>query len=363
MRIKLIKEREAEHWDDYVSQHPVATLCHLYKWGQVIRDTYGHDTYNLLAEDEQNRDVRSIVGVLPLVHIKSRLFGNKLVSMPFLNYGGILADNEETEKLLLEEARSIGRQLGVKTIELRHIYPISWAKGRQQEEVGDETAVESTLYKVRMLLKLPESSTLLFDSFKSKLRSQVRKPQKEGLTTIIGGEDILDDYYHVFSINMRDLGSPVHSKRLFENILKEFGGRVKLGVVKHNETATAAGLIFCFRELVEIIWASSLKSFNHLSPNMLLYWSFLEYAADSKYKFFDFGRSTIGEGTYKFKLQWGAEPEILHWYEIATDNTTVERSKISNNDLLRRRGELVWQKTPILVANLIGPLIRKQISL
>jgi len=121
MRIRLSEVGEDEYWDEYVYRHPKATLCHLYGWGKVIRDTYGHPSYYIVAEkDDEDKD-RAIAGVLPLVHIKSLLFGNSLVSMPFLNYGGLLADDEKTEMLLLEEARRLGRELKAKNIELRQI--------------------------------------------------------------------------------------------------------------------------------------------------------------------------------------------------------------------------------------------------
>jgi len=362
MRIRLIKQGGEKFWDEYVNRHPRATLCHLYGWSRVIRATYGHTSYNLLAEDRENNDGQGTLGVLPLVHIKSLLFGNTLVSMPFLNYGGLLADDEETEKLLYGEARKLGLQLGVSNIELRHTYPIACTKKQGAVASMSTAAPEPMTHKVRMLLDLPESSVKLFESFKSKLRSQIRKPQKEGLVALIGAEELLDEYYQVFSVNMRDLGSPVHSKRLFANILKEFGGRVRLGIVRYRGAAAAAGLIFCFKETVEIIWASSLKSFNHLSPNMLLYWSLLEYVTDAGYKHFDFGRSTPNEGTYKFKEQWGAKPQTLYWYEDNLGKSYKMRHE-GKSFRYRQKGEAMWQAMPLFLANALGPLLRKGISL
>ncbi len=362
MRTRLIRQGEEKFWDAYVNRHPGATLCHLYGWSRVIRDTYGHPSYYLVAEADDEGSCAGITGVLPLVHIKSLLFGNSLVSMPFLNYGGLLADDERTEKVLFEEAISLGRKLKVRSLECRHIHPLSWTNGQGTGPLKDAAVTEPVTHKVRMLLELPETSAKLFDSFKSKLRSQIRKPQKEGLVARIGGAELLDEFYQVFSINMRDLGSPVHSKKLFENILKEFGGSVRLGLVKYKEAAAAAGLIFCFKDTVEIIWASSLKSFNHLSPNMLLYWSLLEYVTDAGYKLFDFGRSTPNEGTYKFKEQWGAKPQTLYWYEHGFQEQ-VGYAAGAGAYHYRQKGEELWQSMPLCIANAIGPLIRKNIPL
>lgn len=363
MKIRLLDRGKEQAWDTYVQGHPKSTLCHLSGWKNVIEKTYGHRSYYLIAENELPGSEPHITGVLPLVHIKSILFGNTLISMPFLNYGGMLAEDEQAGKLLLEEAKRLGRELGVKSIELRHIDPVSWLETKGSDASESLLASSPGIRKVRMLLDLPESSRKLFESFKSKLRSQIRKPQKEGLTALVGGEELLDDFYHVFSINMRDLGSPVHSKKLFENILKEFGDNVKLGVVKNNGSPTASGLIFCFRDLAEIIWASSLREYNHLSPNMLLYWSLLEHVTDDGYRHFDFGRSTPYEGTYKFKEQWGAKPTPLHWYRISPNGTPVDQGKYVEGNKLRRSGEIIWQKAPLSLANLVGPFIRKQIPL
>jgi len=363
MRIRFFRQGEEKYWDEYVYRHPNATLCHLYGWGSVIRDTYGHQTYCLVADNNGESHGRKMAGVLPLVHIRSMVFGNTLVSMPFLNYGGLLTDDEGTEKLLLQEAMRLGRELKVEKIELRHVQPIAWINEQEVMGIGDTQVLEPTTHKVRMLLELPESSTRLFESFKSKLRSQIRKPQKEGLIAMIGGKELLGDFYHVFSINMRDMGSPVHSKKLFENIVKVFDNQVKFAIVKYQTTPIAAGLLFCFRDTAEIIWASSLRQYNHQSPNMLLYWSFLQHVTDAGYKYFDFGRSTPDEGTYKFKEQWGSTPICLHWYNISSDGKPAGHVQYREIGQLRRRGEFIWQKMPLGLANLFGPMIRGSISL
>ncbi len=359
MKIKLLKRGEEKAWDAYVQKHSESTLCHLSGWRNVIENTYGHRSYYLVAEN----DGPGIAGVLPLVHIKSIFFGNSLVSMPFLNYGGFLAENQQAGELLLKEAKRLCGEIGVKNIELRHIDPVSWLDAKGWESSEGPPSISQGIRKVRMLLDLPESSAKLFESFKSKLRSQIRKPQKEGLVAFIGGADLLGDFYHVFSINMRDLGSPVHAKRLFENMIIEFGDSVKLGIVKHNKIPTAAGLIFCFRDVVEIIWASSLREYNHLSPNMLLYWSILQHVTDSGYRYFDFGRSTPDEGTYKFKEQWGAKPRQLHWYNISSRDRVVNLVNANMDSDLFSFAVAMWKKIPLAAANILGPIIRKSISL
>ncbi len=181
------------------------------------------------------------------------------------------------------------------------------------------------------------------------------------MKAVIGGGELIDPFFKIFSINMRDLGSPVHSRRLFQEICGQFPESVKIGVVNHENTPVAAGLIFRFRDTVEIPWASSLKKFNKFSPNMLLYWSFIEYGCDQGFKYFDFGRSTPDEGTYRFKEQWGAFPVPLYWYTL-----TLNGHDIGNNRSDKSRYERLiqyWKRLPLPISNIIGPLIRKHISL
>lgn len=393
MKIRLYTSSDKQFWDDYVMGHPQSTHCHLSGWKGVIENTYGHQTYYLIAEysssnpnnsidpsypinpshsiDSKNsikpyalcpiQDSGRIVGILPLVHIKSLIFGNQLVSMPFLNYGGVLADGEEAGKLLLSEAIRLGQRLKVNKIELRHINPLAWPDCNNSKILTNNLAYQTYAGKVRMLLELPGCGEELFKSFKPKLRSQIRRPQKEGMKAVIGGQELLDSFYDVFSINMRDLGSPVHSKQFFKQICQQFGQMARIGIINYKGMSVAAGIICCIKDTIEIPWASSLKNYNQFSPNMLLYWSFLEYSCQNGNKYFDFGRSTPEGGTYKFKEQWGAKPTSLHWQFILLNG-----QRIDTHDSEKSKFEKFihyWQKLPVSFTKIAGPRIRKHIGL
>jgi len=212
-----------------------------------------------------------------------------------------------------------------------------------------------------MLLTLPKSSETLMKSFKSKLRSQVKKPIKEGLKSKVGGLELLDDFYKVFSINMRDLGSPLHSRKLIKHVLEEFSEKARIVLVYKDSEPLACSIIVGFNDTLENPWASALRQYNRLSPNMLLYWTMLEYACENRYKYFDFGRSTPDEGTYRFKEQWGAKPEPFHWHFISLNGQpinedTSEKSKFD-------KAIQYWQKLPVPVTKILGPMIRKHIGL
>jgi FemAB-related protein (PEP-CTERM system-associated) len=319
----------------------------------AVDRVYGHPSYYFMAwsTPEGNGGAsghNKIVGVLPLFYLKNVLFGKLLVSLPFCDYGGILAEDERVVQALLQKAFELAGKLDHTAIELRHT----------ERVVSDRLNTSS--HRTRMVLEINGDSDKLWTSFDAKLRSQIRKPEKEGLVAKFGNVELLDDFYTVFSFNMRDLGSPVHSKNLPKCVLEEFGNSAKLQVVYNRKAPVAAGLIICFRETVFIPWASTLRQYNRLSPNMMLYWNFLKFAADHGFKKFDFGRSSPNEGTYKFKLQWGAKPTPLYWH-YSVNARAGAGEKIRKD----RYAPLIalWKKLPLPVANMIGPHIRKHISL
>ncbi len=347
---------DAHKWDAYVHAHPNATMAHLFGWKGVIEETYGHKTTYLMAvqrtlNESANLRVR---GLLPLVHLRHLLFGNELVSMPFLDTGGILADDVVTEKALWSAAMSLAESQKAHALELRQFAPL------KTESFPGKNSPRTRTDKVAMLLSLPPSPEDLKASFKSKLRSQIRKPIKEGLEVFVGGKDLLEEFYKVFSINMRELGSPVHAKSLFLNILQAFSEQARLVIVKNsNGISLAAGLIFGFKKTLFNPWASFLRRYSSQSPNMLLYWNMLAYACEHAYDEFDFGRSSKGEGTYQFKTQWGALERPLYWYRLSLHGNQEDPAQ---NRLFQKASQC-WKHLPVPLANLLGPGIRKYIGL
>lgn len=337
---QLERDEDVAAWDRYVNDHPEGTGYHLTAWRQVIERTFGHRTVYLLAQSEQG-DVR---GVLPLVFLKSPLFGQFFVSIPYFNYGGVVADDEDTGKALLEAAAAAAKELGAAHIELRHAE-------------GTKLPWSYKDHKVSMRLELPSHFDELMKAFPPKLRSQVRRGDKEGMTVEIGGLELLDDFYSVFARNMRDLGTPVYGKYFFAEILKAFPKDAKIGVVRLGPATVAAGFVYGFRQMLEIPWASSDRRFAKLAPNMLLYGSLLKYACEQGYRVFDFGRSTKESGTYRFKAQWGAKPVQLHWYYWLRDGGPLPELNPQNPKYaLAIR---VWQQLPVSVTTTIGPWIAK----
>jgi hypothetical protein len=176
----------------------------------------------------------------------------------------------------------------------------------------------------------------------------------------MGAAELVDEFYQVFSRNMRELGSPVHAKGWIAAVIDAYDGCARIGIVSKGSVPVAGGIILEHRDTVSIPWASALSAYSKSSPNMLLYWGFLEYAADNRFTSFDFGRSTPGEGTYLFKQQWGAQPEPLSWYAEEQDDPM---GGISRPGGLRQTVETIWSKLPSAVTDTLGPLIRGFITL
>lgn len=342
MEIRNAVAGDADAWDRYVGTRPAAGAYHQFGWKSVVERSFGHKTHYLLAEDGQG-----VTGVLPLVWLKSRLFGNFMVSMPFLNYGGICADDMGAREALLREAIRIAREAGSSHIELRDAGPL-------------DLGLPAKTAKVAMRLELPDDPETLLKSFDAKLRSQIRRPGKDGMTARVGREDELESFYRVFSENMRDLGTPVYSKTFFKNILEEFPASTWIHTVytRLGEPA-ASGFLFGFKDTLEIPWASSLRRYNRSSPNTLLYWSVLSFACEKGYGVFDFGRSTPGEGTYKFKEQWSARPVQLYWhYWLKSGGTLPE---INPHNPKYRLAIACWRRLPVQLTRVLGPSIVKNL--
>ena len=351
LKIKLAEENDQERWDEYVNRHPDSSPYHLFAWQKAVKQAYGFRSYSLLAQDGVN-----VTGILPLIFLKTPFLQRALVALPYCDVGGALADTEKVEEGLLREAVDLAQEVKANAIDLR-----GEISNKTLEQL-DCPVSETSHDKIRMKLVLPGSSEKLWSSFKSKLRSQVRKAEKNGLVFSWGGEKNIDEFYSVVCENMHDLGSPVHSKKWFQSVLKNFGASARMGIVRKNETAIGAGLILSVGSKICIPWASTLRRYNKLSPNMLLYWKLLEFAAETGCASFDFGRSTLGEGTYKFKAQWGAQPEPLVWYILSNErreNITSSSKSSSKREMV----EKLWRILPLQVTNLLGPVVRKHISL
>jgi len=337
----LLLNKEENAWNDYVSKQAAASIHHLTQWRDVLKKTYGIESFYFFAQDSHNK----IVGVLPLARLKSRLFGDLLVSMPYFQRGGAIADHPLIEQKLMKAANEEAARLGIESIEYRDDIP------------REGLPVQS--HKVNMILSLPDSEEALWKRFTAKLRAQIKRPQRLMPKVLVGGKEYLDDFYKVYTRNMRDLGSPAHSRQLVKNILDSFPENSWLIVIRLNDKPVSAGLLLSYGDTMEIPLASTMREANPHSMNMLLYWEVLKLAVNQGYKHFDFGRSSKNAGTYRFKQQWGARPKQLYWhYWLGNTNELPSLNPSSPKYALVIN---VWKRLPVKLTQWLGPLVVKNI--
>jgi len=342
-------EEVEKSWDRFVELHPQATIGHLRGWGSIIHEAYGHESIALAAVE-----AGEVVGILPLVLVRSRLFGDRLVSMPFLDYGGILVDaasprpaDTDVAGALLEAALEVGRARGAQSLGLRQFHPTIGLA----DPVTDD--------RVTMLLSLSTSDTV-WKALPSERRNRVRKGEKNGLHALWGGAELLDGFYEVFAMNMRDLGSPVHSRGFFAAMLDGLGETARVLQVR-DRAGRPVGAAVClfFRDTIAVPWVSSRRDALALCPNFVLYWEVIRFGCEQGYRTLDLGRSFKNAGTFEFKRQWGGAPHPLPW--IFRDLVAGGPPPLDRDGSRFHRMVDLWKRLPVPVANFVGPWVRRQV--
>ncbi|ETX01855.1 MAG: hypothetical protein ETSY1_05860 [Candidatus Entotheonella factor] len=328
----------AEVWDAYVHSAPEGTVCHLYGWREVIERAYRHQTFYLAAM-RQGR----ICGLLPLALIRSRLFGRHLVSMPYMDYGGVVTqDGEEVRQQLVEAATQLAHDSQA-TLCLRC--------GTDQG-----LALPVWLDKLTMRINLGTDVDALWKWLSPERRNRIRKGHKHGLKVSFHASEHLEAFYRIFATNMRDLGSPVHSRQFFHRMFASLEPYLRLILVWHQDTPIAAACCLFYQDTVTIPgWISALRPYFSLCPNQVLHWELMRYGIDHGYRTLDLGRSSKDTGTFEAKRQWRATPVQLYWYYFPD----VPPSQRTPQPFSRQVA--LWQRLPVSLANAVGPSLRKSI--
>ena len=329
-----------KEWDDFVRAQPNWTHFHLIGWRAIIGRVLGHECPYLVARETATE---RIVAVLPLVRVRSLLFGHYLVSMPFLNYGGPLG-REDGVRALATEAVAIAARTGVKLLELR-------------SRTALPVALQVSHRKLTVVLDLPSDPDALWASLPGKLRSQIKRPRKDGVDVRFGVEQ-LDAFHQVFAHHMRDLGTPSLPKALFEVIADVFPDDVHFAVAYHDGQPIACGCGFLWNGEFEMTWASALRSHRAMSPNMLVYWELMHRMVGAGAHLFNFGRCSPDSGTHRFKMQWGGREETLWWYQRSgVAQGTKPATTPSPDQGIFALATRVWQRLPVAIATRLGPSI------
>lgn len=325
----------AEEWDAFAAAQRGCTHAHRFAWKRIVESVYRHDCPFLCARGPRGE----LRAVLPLVDVRGPLLGRSFVSMPYLSHGGPLGEPEAVRAVVARAAR-LAADARAELLELRTAEPL-------------DAGLEQVDEKVSCVLPLDGGADAVWARFPSKLRSQVRRPEKAGATVRFGAE-ALDPFFAVFARTMRDLGTPTHPRAFFHAVAQGFGAEAWFGCVYLDGRPAAAGCALRHGDSVELVWAGALREASAAAPNMLLYWSFIRRAAQEGLGTFDFGRCTPGGGTHRFKRQWGAADVPLPWHRArrhAAAAPSADRGAFA-------LGARLWRRLPLSLATWLGPPIR-----
>jgi FemAB-related protein (PEP-CTERM system-associated) len=339
---EVLTDEETGAWQEFASTRSGCGLYHHIAWRGVIAGAYGHRAPYLVAKRDG-----AVSGILPLVLTASRLFGRSLTSLPFLDFAGIVADDDESRDALLTKAKELGRELRVDNIELRQVQPIG-------------AGLATSTHKVLMTMPLAATEDAMFRALSSERRNRVRRATKAGLSVELAAPSELPVFYDIWTRNMRDLGSPPHSRSFFDHVLRGFPEQHLLLLAKHEGRSVGAALALIFKDTVAVPWVSSLREHFNIYPNNILYWEAIRVAIDRGLRTFDFGRSTRDSGTYEFKQRWGAVPTPLHWHFLPVGGKAAVAP--AAEDTKFRLAVELWKRMPVGVTRMIGPALRRNIT-
>lgn len=341
MEIKQLTEQDAQRWDAYVDQAEAATFCHRAGWRQVLAQAFGHDAHFLFAED-----AGQIRGILPLGHIRSRVFGNNLISSPFCVYGGIVADDDAARQALEQAAIELAQRLGVDCLELRN----------PSEQHPDWPAKRDLYVTFRKAIDPDLDQNM--KNIPRKQRAMVRKGIKAGLESC--WDEGVERLYEAYSQSVHALGTPVFSKRYFEILKRVFGDDCRVLTVTKGGELIASVMNFYFKDQVLPYYGGGTPAAREVKGNDFMYWEVMRHACEDGLKLFDYGRSKVGTGSYSFKKNWGFEPEPLHYEYVL-----VKADAVPDVNPLNPKYRLfinAWKRMPLSVTRMLGPHIVKHLG-
>lgn len=338
--VQQLTSADYARWDQFVKESVEGTFFHLSGWKEVIEQAFGYEVYFLYSER-----AGKITGVLPLGHVKSVLFGNSLSSVPFCVYGGVIAGDDQSAMMLRQAACRLADKLAVDALELKNRVPSN--QGWPVKELYVTFRKEISPDPEENLKAIPR-----------KQRAMVRKGIKAGLSAeIVEG---CDRFYRIYSESVRNLGTPVMPLKYFQLLREIFGSDCDVLMVTHEGKDIAGVMSFYFRDEVLPYYGGSIPLARSLKGNDFMYWELMRRCGERGIRVFDYGRSKIGAGSYSFKKNWGFTPEPLHYEYYLVRSSTVP--EINPNNPKYQLFIKAWQKLPLSIANMIGPMLARKLG-
>ncbi len=334
--IRLATALDRARWNGFVERHPHASVYHRWEWGELFRSVYHTPSFPLVAFYEDR-----VTGVLPLVLLTGPTGHRSLVSMPWFGHGGAIAEDDATWRCLLDAAEALREEHRARHVELRHAHPVP------------SDAPPARDGKVLMHLDLTPGEDGLLKAIGPKARADIRRPEKEGITTQVGGVELVPEFHDVYASVMRDLGSPCHGREVFEAMFARMPERTFAVVARYQGVAIGGGILVGMGDTLEIPCAGTLHHLTRLRGNMLLYWTIIREAIRRGYKTFSFGRSSEDSGTFTFKKNWGAVAVPLPYHYLLASGEELPGAGADNPVLATV--SRAWQRMPVSVTAALGP--------
>lgn len=350
--IRPYQEKDQHSWDSYVLDHPEGTLFHLIHWKKVIEKTFGHQPCYLIAEEDgmtrsNSPSFTRVIGVLPLFIIKSHFFGKYLVSSPFAEVGGPIADNDAIGQELIDRAIAFTKEKQLHYLELRNM-----------RLKAAELPCKDLYYHFKREIFNPIEDNM--NAIPRKSRRMIREGEKNNLSFEFGIHN-LGQFYHILARSYHHLGTPIFTSKLFHNFCTEFGEKCNILMIYSEEQKPIAGvLFFLFKDQVLPYYAGSLAQYWNLAPNDYMYWQLMKYGCEQGYRIFDFGRSKKDTGSFDFKRHWGFEPEPLYYQYYL--NTISELPNLSPANPKYQKKIAFWRRLPFRATRILGPLIARYLA-
>lgn len=338
--VRSLSEIAAPAWDRFVEAHEHGTFFHRSAWSSVLSRAFRHTS--LYAYTERDG---AITGVLPLMHVKSALFGNTLISAPFCVYGGPLCVDVESRMALDEYAREQLTNTRASALEYRF-------RETPTETVSTDWKAKDDLY-VTFRKDFVADDAANLKAIPRKQRAMVRKAIEIGLTS--RADQDVDRLHSIYAHSVRNLGTPVFGRRYFRMLREAFANRMDVVTVYKEDRAIASVLNFYDRGEVLPYYGGGLQSARAVAGNDFMYWEVMRRAAEKGYTCFDFGRSKVGTGAFSFKKNWGFVPQpLFHRYLLQTGASVPDHNPLNPK---YRLFIAAWKRLPLPIANTVGPLI------
>ncbi|MBL8270477.1 FemAB family XrtA/PEP-CTERM system-associated protein [Steroidobacter sp.] len=341
LTIEACSTAHGAQWNEYLTRRPEGSYYHLFEWQQINQQALGHRTAYLLA-----RDGATVRGVLPLTFVSSPLFGRILCSLPFVNYGGPIADDEIAKDALVKAAQNTAKEWRADYLELRCADQL-------------QTDMPVSTRKISMHIALDPDPDVLWNKFSSKHRTNIRRSQKNELVVTAGGSELLETFYSVMEQSWRQLGTPLYKRSYFESILRALPDHTRIFVCARGTEPVAVAFNGYFNGTVEGLWAGGTELSRPLQANYALYWEMIREACVRGCTRYHLGRSTADSGAEDFKKKWNATSSQLYWYFHRPNGGEMPQLNVDNPKY--KLAIDLWRRLPLWTTRIIGPPLARLI--